>query len=72
MKAKRCSEPNWEFEVEYSCICPSPESYLCKLHWIDLCELPNRDHTFESVFLKPCERTKEVIFQTLKQALKSS
>ncbi|CAG9336085.1 unnamed protein product [Blepharisma stoltei] len=69
MNQKQCSEPGCELEAEYGCQCTSPETYLCKLHWMKHCELPNRDHTFESVFLKPCEGTQEAILEFLKSKL---
>ncbi|CAG9326031.1 unnamed protein product [Blepharisma stoltei] len=65
MENKRCFYANCEIEVEYVCRCTSPETYSCKAHFMTHCELRNRTHTFESVFLEPFEGTKDAILKFL-------
>ncbi|CAG9329196.1 unnamed protein product [Blepharisma stoltei] len=67
MEAKRCFEVSCLLEAEYTCQCSSPETYLCKVHWMKHCELTDRDHAFESIFLKPYEGTKEGILKFIEK-----
>ncbi|CAG9328725.1 unnamed protein product [Blepharisma stoltei] len=65
MKAEQCFNAGCLLEIEYICQCTSPETYSCKLHWIEHCDSSDRDHTFKSAFLKPPEGTKEAVLQFL-------
>ncbi|CAG9329195.1 unnamed protein product [Blepharisma stoltei] len=65
MEVKKCLEQNCEFEAEYICQCTSPEAYLCKIHFINHCEISGRLHKFAPIFLIPIAETKEAILKFL-------
>ncbi|CAG9320687.1 unnamed protein product [Blepharisma stoltei] len=65
MMAKKCFKPGCMNEVEYACKCSFPETLLCIEHIGEHEKLPNRVHNVESIFMQPCEGTKEAILEFL-------
>ncbi|CAG9319814.1 unnamed protein product [Blepharisma stoltei] len=65
MELMQCFEPGCKHEVEYSCPCTSPETLSCELHVLKHMKLPNGVHACDSIFLEPCQETKEEILKFL-------
>ncbi|CAG9320142.1 unnamed protein product [Blepharisma stoltei] len=65
MTEKKCFEPGCINEVGYSCNCSSPETLLCNEHTGEHVNSPNRAHNLKSIFMHPCEGTKEAILEFL-------
>ncbi|CAG9316863.1 unnamed protein product [Blepharisma stoltei] len=65
MIAKKCFGPGCVNEVGYACKCSSPETLSCEVHAVEHANLPNRSHNLESIFMQPCEGTKEAILEFL-------
>ncbi|CAG9311985.1 unnamed protein product [Blepharisma stoltei] len=65
MMANKCFEPGCVNEVEYACKCSSPETLLCGEHIGEHANLPHKAHNLESIFMQPCEGTKEAILEYL-------
>ncbi|CAG9322832.1 unnamed protein product [Blepharisma stoltei] len=65
MMAKKCFVPGCMNEAGYACKCSSPEILLCEEHIGEHVNLSNRAHNLESMFMQPCEGTKEAILEFL-------
>ncbi|CAG9329511.1 unnamed protein product [Blepharisma stoltei] len=65
MMTKKCFESGCTNEVEYSCKCSSPKTLSCEVHIGKHVNLPDRVHNLESMFIQPCEGTKEAILEFL-------
>ncbi|CAG9330136.1 unnamed protein product [Blepharisma stoltei] len=65
MMAKKCFESECTNEVEYSCTCSSPKTLSCEVHIGEHVSFPDRAHNIESMFIQPCEGTKEAILEFL-------
>ncbi|CAG9328045.1 unnamed protein product [Blepharisma stoltei] len=65
MVIKKCFESGCLNEVEYACKCSSLETLSCKVHAVEHVNLPNTVHNFVSIFMHPCEGTKEAILEFL-------
>ncbi|CAG9322837.1 unnamed protein product [Blepharisma stoltei] len=65
MMVKKCFVPGCMNEAGHSCKCSSPETLLCGEHIGEHVNLPNRAHNLESIFMQPCEGTKEAILEFL-------
>ncbi|CAG9311984.1 unnamed protein product [Blepharisma stoltei] len=65
MMVKKCFEPGCINEVEYACKCSSPDTLLCGEHIGEHANLPHKAHNLESIFMQPCEGTKEAILEYL-------
>ncbi|CAG9317146.1 unnamed protein product [Blepharisma stoltei] len=68
MELMQCFEPGCNHEVEYSCPCTSPDTLSCEFHFGKHLKLPNRTHAFSSIFVEPCQATKEEILKFLIKA----
>ncbi|CAG9322839.1 unnamed protein product [Blepharisma stoltei] len=65
MMVKKCFVPGCMNEAGQLCKCSSPEILLCEEHTGEHVNLPNRAHNLESIFMQPCEGTKEAILEFL-------
>ncbi|CAG9313446.1 unnamed protein product [Blepharisma stoltei] len=65
MELMHCFEPGCKNEAEYSCPCTSPETLFCELHRLKHMKIPNRAHACNSIFVEPCQGTKEEILKFL-------
>ncbi|CAG9328043.1 unnamed protein product [Blepharisma stoltei] len=65
MMAKKCFKSGCMNEVEYACKCSPPETLSCEVHVVEHVNLPNTAHNLESIFMHPCEGTKEAILEFL-------
>ncbi|CAG9332770.1 unnamed protein product [Blepharisma stoltei] len=65
MASIRCFDLKCDREIQYACKCSSPQTYSCEMHFGIHLKLPNRNHVFDSLFIDPCEGTKEAILEFL-------